>query len=128
MKLALPASLGALIAEHRPPIPEPLRALAQQPVLNRCSDHGGGALWPQCAAAIPTIAEGVHLLADHIGGFADAAGKEFSGFQNRCSNLRNTRSCEVVTGRGFHPLPEADLLGQQIDHAPQTLQLRHHHS
>ena len=81
MELPLATALGPLIAKHRSAIPKPLRSLAQQSVLDGCAHHAGGAFGPQGAGAIAAVIEAVHLLAHHIGGFANAAGKEFSGLK-----------------------------------------------
>jgi hypothetical protein len=99
VKLALAARLGALVAEHRPAIPEPLRPLAEQAVLDRRPHHRGRALRPQGAAALAAVEEGVHLLAHHIGGLADAAGKQLGDLQQRRADLLDRRPAEVLPRR-----------------------------
>ena len=121
MKLALAARLGTLVAKHRPAIPKPLGSLAQEAVLNRSTHHRGRALRPEGATAIAPIEEGVHLLAHHIGGFADAAGKQLGGLQQGRADFGNGGAAEVLAGRGLNLLPEGGLLGQQIHQAPQAL-------
>ena len=81
MELPLATALGTFVAEHRPAVPKLLGPLAEQAVLNGSPHDAGGAFRPQGAGALAAIQEAVHLLAHHIGGFADAAGKEVGGLQ-----------------------------------------------
>ena len=76
MELSLAPSLGTLIAKHGTAIPETLGPLRQQAMLYGSTDNRGRTLWPQGAAAVPTIKKGVHLLSHHIGGLTDAAGEQ----------------------------------------------------
>ena len=76
VELALATRLGALVAEHRPAVPEPLRALTEQAVLDRGPHHRGRALRPQGATAIAAISERIHLLPHHIGGLTNAPGEQ----------------------------------------------------
>ena len=122
MKLALAPRLGPLVAKHRPAVPEPLGPLGQQAVLNGGPHHRSGALRPQGAAAIAAIDEGVHLLADHIGGLADAAGKQLGGLQQRRADLADGSAAKVLAGRRLKLLPEGGVLRQQINHAAQALE------
>ncbi len=125
MELTLAPRLGALIAEHRAAVPEPLRSLGQQAVLNHGAHHRGGALGPQRAAALAAVQEGVHLLAHHIGGFADAAGEQLGGLQQRRADLLHAGATEVLPRRGLQVLPQDEALRQQIDHAAQALERFH---
>ena len=81
VELAPSPLLRPFVAEHRPAIPEPLRALRKQSVLNRRPHHRGGPLRPQGATALAAVEEGVHLLADNIGGLTDAALEQLGGLQ-----------------------------------------------
>ena len=47
------------------------------------ADHGGGILRPQRERSAVAILEGVHLLGDDIGFFADAAREKLRLFENR---------------------------------------------
>ena len=125
MKLTLATCLGPFVAEHRPAIPEALHPLAEQAVLNHGAHHGGGPFRPQCAAAITAITEGVHLLAHHIRGLADAASEELGGLQNGGADLLQGRPLEMAPGGGLNVLPEGGVLRQQIHHAPEALELLH---
>ena len=125
MKLTLATGLGPLIAEHRAGVPKLLGALAQQAVLQRRPHHRRGALWPQCAGTLTAIGEAVHLLAHHIGAFADATAEQIGGFQQRCSDLAETGAAEMLPGDCFDGLPALQSLRQQIHHAPEALQLTH---
>ena len=125
MKLSLPSRLGPLVAKHRPPVPKPLRALAQQAVLNRSAHHRGRSLRAQGATALASIQEGVHLLAHHIGGLTDPPGKELGDLEHRGADLLHAGPAELLAGPMLHPLPQSGLRRQQIHHAPKALQLLH---
>ena len=123
MKLTLAAGLGALITEHRPGIPEFLCTLAKQPVLHCCPHHRCGALRSQGAGAIATIMEAVHLLAHHIGAFTDATTKQIRALKQRRADLTKTGTQKMLPRHSLHRLPALQGLRQQINHAPETLQL-----
>ena len=91
-------------------------------MLNGGPHHRSGALRPQGAAAITAIDEGVHLLADHIGGLADAAGKQLGGLQQGRADLADGGTTEVLAGRALKLLPEGGVLRQQINHAAEALE------
>ena len=90
-------------------------------MLNRGPHHRGRALGPEGATAVAPINEGVHLLAHHIGGFANAAGEELGGLQQGRADFGDGGPAEMLAGRGLNVLPEGGLLGKQIHHAPQAL-------
>ena len=87
MELPLPARLGALVAKHRPRIPELLGTLTQQAMLQGSTHHRCGAFRPQGAGAITAILKAVHLLAHHIGALTDATAEQVRRLQERRSDL-----------------------------------------
>ena len=125
MELALTAGLGPFVAKHRAGVPKLLGALAEQTVLQRRTHHRGRAFRPQGARAVATIAEAVHLLADHIGALADAAAEEIGALQQRCADLAETGTTEVLPSEGFNNLPTLQSFWKQVHHAPEALQLTH---
>ena len=125
MELPLAPALWPLIAKHWPAIPKSLRPLAQQPVLDSSAHHAGGAFGPQGAGAIASVAKAVHLFAHHIGGFANTAGKEFSGLQQWGADFSDAGAAKVFAGGLLEPLPPVGCSGQEIHHAAQALQLLH---
>ena len=94
-------------------------------MLDRGPHHRCGALGAEGTAAFAAIEEGVHLLAHHIGGLTDAAAKQLGDLQHGRADLLHTGAAELVPSEGFHLLPQGGLLGQQIHHAPQALELLH---
>ena len=125
MELPLPAGLGALIAKHRPGIPELLGALAEQAVLESCTNHRCSSFWPQGAGAIAPILKAVHLLAHHIGALTDATAEQIRCLQQRRPNFTEPRTLEVLPRFGLNRLPTLKHLRQQINHAPKALELTH---
>ena len=94
-------------------------------MLHRRTNHRCSAFWPQCAGALATIKEGVHLLTHHIGAFADAPGKQFGDLQQGRADLLDASAAEMLAGHRLHRLPAPGLFRQQIHHAAQALQLTH---
>ena len=112
MELPLPPRLGALVAKHRPRIPELLGALTQQPMLQGSPYHRCRTFRPQGAGAIATVLEAVHLLAYYIGALADATAEQIGRLQERRPYLPETRALEVLPRHGLHRLPALKYLWQ----------------
>ncbi len=73
LELAVAAGLGPLVAEERAGIGDLHRqGPAVEPVFDHRTHDARGPLGPEGDAAITLVGEGVHLLADHVGRFADA--------------------------------------------------------
>lgn len=68
----------------------------------------------------------VHLLGDDVGLFANAAGKEFRGFQDRRADLAEAVAGEDGTGGGFDAVPEGGFGGEQITGAAYGFERRRH--
>ena len=84
LQLAVAARLRALVAEERPGVAELDRQRAAvQSVLDHRADDAGRAFGPQRDRAVTAVGERVHLLGDHIGGFADAAGEQRGVLEDR---------------------------------------------
>jgi hypothetical protein len=97
--------------------------LTEQIVLNGSPHDAGSAFRPQGAGALAAIQEAVHLLAHHISGFADAAGKEVGGLQLGRADLVDAGAAEVLAGHSLELLPVGCRLRQQIHHPSEGLQL-----
>ena len=69
--------------------------------------------------------EAVHLLAHHIGALTDATAEQIGALQQRRADLTETGAAEMLPRHGFHRLPALQDLRQQVDHAPEALQLTH---
>lgn len=84
LKLAVAASLRALVAEERSEVVELDRQLAAvKVVLNDRTHNACGTFWAQGYRAVAAVCEGVHLLGDHIGGFTNTAREERGVFEDR---------------------------------------------
>ena len=76
MELAVASLLRPLVAEHRAAVPQPLRAVVEQVVLDRRAHARRRAFGAQRQAfAVQRVDEGVHLLLDDVGRLADARTK-----------------------------------------------------
>src|SRR5690606_16704448 len=119
VELAIAALLRTLMAEHRPGVPEPLGAVVQQVVLDRCPhDARGGLRTKGKRFTIERIDEGVHLFLDDVRDFADAAHEEPGGLHDRgADTLVAVR--RHGAGDGFlEPAPPMCFGRQDIVHAP----------
>ncbi len=113
VKLALPSSLGPLVAKHRAAVPQALDvAGGQQFVLNHRSHHPRRSFRAQRERSRPAIAKGVHLLAHHIGRLANAPRKQLRLLKNGGANLPKGSAIQMGAGDRLHPLPSRRLLGQ----------------
>src|SRR5690606_33390254 len=119
VELAVASLLRPLVAEHRPHVPEPLGAVVEQVVLDRRPDHARRAFGAQRQGlAVERIDEGVHLLLDDVGHFADATHEKARRLDDGRADLL------VAVGRHgaghglLEPSPPMGLGGQDIVHAP----------
>ena len=88
MELALPALLRPLVAEHRTGGEDLQRQLLRQlAVGHEGAADAGGVFRPQGQRLAAAILEGVHLLGDHVGGLADAAGEQLGELEDRRRHL-----------------------------------------
>ena len=102
-ELAVAALLRTLAAEHRADVVELLHAgPLVEAVLDVGADHRGGVLGTQRERGLVAIVEGVHLLGDDVGFFADAAREQLRLLEDRSADF------VVVVGaknRRAPPLP-----------------------
>ena len=77
VELAVAALLRPLVAVHRAAVPEALRAVVEQAVLDRGAHAGGGAFRAQRELlVVQLVAPGIHLLLDDVGRLADGAAEQ----------------------------------------------------
>ena len=107
VELAVAAFLRPFAAEHRPHVPEFLRAVVQKVVFDDGAQAGGRSLGAQAEAdGVVGIGEGVHFFADDVGFFADGADKQAGLLDDGRADLAVTEAPRP-TGNGiFKCLPE----------------------
>ena len=92
LELAVPAGLRTLVAEERTRIGQLHRKLtAVEVVLDDRAHHAGGAFGTQGHGAAAAVLEGVHLLGDDVGGFADTTGEQGGLLEDRQFDVAVTR-------------------------------------
>ena len=101
-ELAVAALLRAFAAEHRADVVELLEAgLLVEPVLDVGADHRGGVFGTQGEGTAVAVLEGVHLLADDVGLFADAAREQLGLLEDRRADLCDNKGHEVAYNRWY---------------------------
>ena len=123
VKLALAAGLGPLAAEHGADVIQP-RPIGGRALAGGVADHAGGALGPQRQAASAAVGKGVHLLLDHVGGFAERAGEHRGVLQRRRADFAEAVERQNPARLLLQVLPEKDLGRGQIRHARDGLKQR----
>ena len=101
----------------------PVRCFATSALKQGGTHHGCSSFRPQGAGAISPILKAVHLLANHIGALTDATTKKIRRLQERRPDLTEPRTLELLPGLGLNRLPTLKRFRQQINHAPEALQL-----
>ena len=116
VELAVAAGLRALVAEERPEVGE-LHRLRQlvHAVLEVGAADRRRALRPQGDAAPALVLEGEHLLADDVGGAADAALEQLGVLEGRRRDRLVAGAREDRRGGALDPRPGARLLGQHVE-------------
>ena len=119
VELAHAPLLGAFVAEHGAEGVHPAHRLAgPSPALDVGPDDAGRGLGPQGQGAALAIREGVHLLAHHIGLFADGSGEEFGALQHRGPQLLVAVAREDLPGHGLHAGEGVAFRGKEIRKSP----------
>ena len=123
VELAVAALLRALVAEHRPGEPHPLRPLVAEVVLDRRAHDARGRFRPQRQAlAGELVVERVHLLLDDVGHRADRAHEERRLLDDRHAQVAIAVEREHAAHRILEALPQRRLVGQHVVHAAHRLQ------
>ena len=106
MELAIAALLRLLVPEHRADAPELVARTAQHAVGDGGAHDAGRGLGAQREAARRPDLEGVHLLLDHVGEFADGALEEprllDDGHAHLLDSRRTATSSRTVPSRNCH--------------------------
>ena len=118
MELAVAAALRLFVAEHRTRVPESLRTVVQQVVLDHSAHSGCGPFRAhRQLLAIQAVGEGVHLLLDDVRHLADAAHEQLRLLDDGRANLLVTVSAQHAAHRVVEVLPQRGVAGQQVIHA-----------
>ena len=118
MELAIATTLGTLVPEHGPQVPEATRTVIEQVVLDDGTHHAGGAFGTQGEfLTIEGIAEGVHLLLDDVGHGAQAPGEQGGGFDDGRADLAVAIAARPGGDDLLEALPARRGLRQQVVHA-----------
>ena len=118
VKLAIPAALRALVAEHRPHRIDALRTVVKQIVLDTGSHDACGELGAHGQGfAVERIGKRIHFLFDDIGDFADASSKQPRVFEDRGTHVAVPVGAQPVAYQRFELLPPCALARQCIVHA-----------
>src|SRR5690606_27630366 len=119
VELAIAAFLGTLAPEHRPDVVQLHEAgLLVETVLDVGTDDGRGGLGAQRQGSPVAIFPGVHLFADDVGFFADAARKQSGLLKDRRTDLAIVVSPEHPAGGGFHAIPYRTRRRQDVARSP----------
>ena len=107
-------------------MPEPLDATTcKQFVLDKSSDQSCRDFWTQRDRPAPAILKGVHFLTNHIGGFADASGKQLGLLKHGRADFAVGGAAKNLVGDGFDLLPDGDLAREDVAGAANGLDGAH---
>eukprot|EP00611_Tribonema_gayanum_P012703 TRINITY_DN2336_c0_g1_i3.p1 TRINITY_DN2336_c0_g1~~TRINITY_DN2336_c0_g1_i3.p1 ORF type:complete len:704 (-),score=109.00 TRINITY_DN2336_c0_g1_i3:16-2127(-) len=123
MELPIAAGLRALVAEHRAGAPDALLLVEQDAVLDAGANHASGQLRAQRQRFAAAILEGIHLLFDDIGHFADRALEQLGALDHRQPQFAVAVSGKHLRGDGMDVLPGRGIGRQDIVHAANGLDL-----
>ena len=127
MELAVAAGLRALVAEERAEVEELHRLrLFVHAVLEVGAADRGRPLRPQGEAAPALVFEGEHLLADDVGGAADAALEEVGVLEDRRRDRLVAGAGEDLGRGALEACPGTRLRGQDVEGAAGCLELARH--
>src|SRR6185295_1668656 len=116
-ELAVAAGLHPLVPEHRAEVPPAGHRLAlRDGVLDVCPDARRSPLRTEGEAAARLVVEGVHLLADDVGGLADAPDEERGVLRHGGPGLLVAEAAERLADRRLERVPHRDVGRQEIVH------------
>ena len=117
MELPVAAALRALVPEHRPEVPEALRGVVGEAVLNGAAHDGARIFRTQGEFfTVHAVFKGIHFLFDNIGHFPDTAGKKRRLLKNRRADLTKTVERRRTAGRIGEKLPYSAFFGEHVGH------------
>ncbi len=116
------SALRLLAAEHGAGVPEALGTVVEHVVLDGRAHHAGGVLGPQAevvvvAVFVGTVVEGVHLLLDDVGDFADAADEQRGVLQDGRADVAVGELSHEAAHLALQPFPAGRLGRQDVVHA-----------
>jgi len=124
VELALATFLHVLVPEHRPHVPQTLRTVVSQAVLNHGTHATCGTFRPQGQLVIVEfIGPGVHLLFHDIGMLSNAAHEKIRRFDNRHPDVAIAVLRQYASRSIFKQLPERRVLGQDVVETLDALEL-----
>ena len=116
MKLAAPAGLRPLAAEHRPDVEPPRSVGFLRPQSGGMAHDPGRAFRPQ-AQAPPALLEHVHFLLHHVGRFADGPRENGFKLDHGRPQLVKPVARQNLAGHPFETLPDAHFGRGDVGHA-----------
>src|SRR5690606_38657715 len=123
VELPITALLRAFVAEHRAAVPEVLDLPATaDAVLEHRAHAAGGAFRTQGQGIAVAVCEGVHLLLDDVGDFADGALEQLGEFHDRHADLPIAVAIQQAGHAAFKIAPQRRLLRKNVVHATNGLQ------
>ena len=123
VELAVASLLRALVAVHRPRVPEADRPVVGEAVLDRRTHRGGRGLGAQRELlAVQPILERVHLLLDDVGDFADRAPEEAGMLEQWRADVAVPVAMHAVAHDLLEGQPAGRLVGEHVVHATDGLQ------
>ena len=118
IELTIAAALRALVPKHRAEVPQTLRCVVGDVVLDRAAAHGTRSFRTQRQLlAVHRVGKGIHFLFHDVGGFAHAAGKKARRFQNRRTDLAVSVGSRHGARRVFKFFPDGGVFGEHVVHA-----------
>ena len=123
IKLPVATLLRPLVPEHRTQAPELVARAAQQAVGDCRPGNAGGRLGAQRQAVAAEVLEGIHLLFDDIGVFADRALEQLRMLDDGHPHLFVAIGLEHRATNALEMLPGTDFGGQHVIHAAHRLDL-----
>lgn len=118
MELAITPALRTLMTEHRTDVPQTLRAVVQQVVLDgRAHDRRGVLRAHRQMLAVERVGEAVHLLLDDVGHFADAAREQLRVLDDRRADVLIAVCAQHRLDGGFEEIPQRGILREDVVHA-----------
>ena len=112
--------MRTLAAKLWPYIEELVEAAVPELVLNVGAHHAGcvfgaqGERLPSIAFRAAAIFPCEHFFRDDVGLFADAAGKEFGGLEDRCADFVKVVGAENVAHRSFNEVPQRGVGREKV--------------
>ena len=118
VELAVAALLRPLVAKHGDAGPDAQRPVVERVVLDhRAHDAGGGLGAQRQPVAVHRVLEGIHLLLDDVGHFAEAAHEQRRRLDDRRAHVGVAVAAHQRAHLVLEPLPARRFRRQDVVHA-----------